>query len=122
MPGTTALRYCLQPGCSVKVESGRCPLHEAPKRQHERRHYTGTRGVNYGRRWQRARTEFLAKHPFCVDCQAEGNLFGLAEELDHERPHKGSYDLFWDPANWTPRCKRHHSEKTSREVRFGGAG
>jgi 5-methylcytosine-specific restriction protein A len=69
------------------------------------------RGYTY--RWQRESKRFLAQHPLCVDCEAEGQT-GLATEVDHEVPHRGDAALFWDRGNWRPRCKPHHSAKTAR--------
>lgn len=93
----------------------RCPEHSRPIRQQERRHYTGTPGVNYGRKWQRAAKEFLADHVWCVLCPGEPKH--LATEVDHRIPHHGNEALFWDRSNWQPACKEGHSRKTAQEVR-----
>jgi 5-methylcytosine-specific restriction protein A len=77
--------------------------------------------VNYGRRWQRARLEHLAEHPFCVDCEAEGKCV-LGDQVDHNEPHRGDYALFWDRTNWRTRCASHHSRKTAREVAAAASG
>lgn len=67
----------------------------------------------YGRRWQRARRQFLLEHPVCQcddpDCQRP------ATEVDHIKGHRGDYDLFWDEANWQALTKECHSRKTRRE-------
>jgi 5-methylcytosine-specific restriction protein A len=76
-----------------------------------------TPGVNYGRRWGKARLRFLAANPSCIDCGAVLEL-----EVDHEVPHKGDADLFWDESNWRTRCKTCHSRKTAREVLHQGQG
>lgn len=89
------------------------------QRKHQRRNHTGVRGVNYGRRWRIAREAYLQQHPFCAMCPADG--FTVATELDHIVPHLNDYDLFWDESNWQGLCKRHHSQKTAREVGFGGS-
>lgn len=121
---------CLEHRCPVLVTSGRCPAHSKAKRQQERRYTsqqahsdTGTTfypPVHYGRRWQREAKRYLAMHPYCVDCQAEGHTHGLATEVDHDTPHQGDPALFWNEDNWRSRCKPHHSQKTAREVGFGG--
>jgi 5-methylcytosine-specific restriction protein A len=118
MSPTAPIGFCSVPGCSARAR-GRCPAHQAPVRQQQRRHYTGIPGVHYGRRWRAARDRFLAAHPFCIDCQAEGNPLGLANEVDHDPPHHGNYEAFHDVSTWRPRCKSHHSRKTAREVGFG---
>ncbi|WP_338056068.1 HNH endonuclease signature motif containing protein [Thermanaerosceptrum fracticalcis] len=35
--------------------------------------------------------------------------------VDHIRPHKGDYELFWDESNWQPLCKQCHDRKTATE-------
>jgi 5-methylcytosine-specific restriction protein A len=109
------LRTCLEQGCPALVPSGRCPQHAQATRQHYKRHYSGTRGLNYGRRWQKVRLLFLQQHPLCVLCEAE-HMVEPATDVDHIQPHRGDYALFWDESNWQPLCKRHHSEKTAKEV------
>jgi hypothetical protein len=39
-----------------------------------------------------------------------------ATEVDHEPPHGGDMQKFWDRSTWRSRCKPHHSAKTRREV------
>jgi 5-methylcytosine-specific restriction protein A len=109
------LSYCTEPGCSVKVPRGRCAPHQQQARQHQRRYYTGTPGVNYGRPWQRKAKAFLTEdaHIWCVQCHA------LATEVDHRIPHKNDPVLFWDRRNWQPLCKPCHSAKTASELHHG---
>lgn len=103
-------RLCTHPGC---------PRLDCQEHGGRRFHQRFARGGNlYGRRWGKVRAAYLAEHPWCVDCVAEG-VKGLAEELDHIEPHRGDQALFWDESNWAGRCKRHHSQKTAREVGFG---
>jgi len=79
----------------------------------QRRGSAASRG--YGRRWQKVRAVFLAEHPVCQcddpECQRP------ATEVHHVRPHRGDYDLFWDPANWQGLTKECHSRLTAREGR-----
>ena len=73
-----------------------------------------------GRAAVERRARWLAEHPLCVDCQAEGRT-GIADEVDHEVPlWKGGAD---DESNFASRCKHHHALKTAREAtqRAGGA-
>ena len=131
-------RFCKQGGCHERIDtdarpSGYCAPHEQKRRARHQRFVTGSvdttsydigrpvRRALYDRHWQRERAKFLAEHPYCVDCIAEGRRFGLASEVDHEIPHRGDRALFWDESNWRPRCKPHHSRKTAREVALGGA-
>ena len=69
----------------------------------------------YDHRWRRASKAWLAlpENLLCIDCTAEGRE-GLAEVVDHQIPHRGDMELFWDESNWRPRCKRHHDRKTAR--------
>ena len=72
----------------------------------------------YGARWRKARLAFLAGHPLCASCQAEGCLVP-ATVVDHVVPHRGDQTLFWDESNWAPACKPCHDAKTAREGRWG---
>ena len=112
------MAICAQHGCPAIVPSGRCPEHSKAKRQHERRHYSGIPGVNYGRRWRKIRARYLAMHPFCAHCPKDSLVF--AAEVDHIRPHEGNLELFLDESNFQGLCRKHHSEKTAREVGLGG--
>jgi 5-methylcytosine-specific restriction enzyme A len=71
----------------------------------------------YGPRWRRARAAYLARHPLCVRCQAEGRI-EPSTTVDHIVPHRGDQTLFWDEANWAAMCKRCHDAKTTREGRW----
>jgi len=73
----------------------------------------------YGRRWQKYRAAFLKINPLCRPCDKNGEL-AAATIVDHIKPHKGNYDLFWDPANHQPICKRCHDKKTA--IEDGGFG
>ena len=70
----------------------------------------------YGWKWQKAREEFLRKHPLCVECEARGHVV-RASVVDHKVPHRGDPGLFWDETNWQPLCDPHHNEKTWQERR-----
>lgn len=70
---------------------------------------TNERGYTY--RWQKARERFLAKHPLCKHCQAQG-IVTAATDVDHVIPHRGNDALFWDESNWQSLCKSCHSVKT----------
>ena len=72
----------------------------------------------YGRRWRKARAAFLACHPLCAACRAQGRVVP-ATVVDHVVPHRGDQKLFWDESNWEPFCKPCHDAKTAREGRWG---
>ena len=112
------LRYCSAPGCPEKVAGKRCDQHRTEAKQ--RQQLVSDPGVHYGRKWKTRRLAYLANHPFCIKCEAEGEQT-IATEVDHVIPHRGSAVLFWDDSNWQPLCKPHHSAKTAREVSWHGA-
>lgn len=72
---------------------------------------TSERG--YGWKWQQARVQYLAEHPLCVMCEAEGKLKG-ATVVDHIVPHRGDDKLFWRRSNWQGLCASHHSSDKQR--------
>lgn len=73
----------------------------------------------YTAQWQRASREYLAMHPLCVRCEAQG-IVEVSRVTDHIVPHKGNMALFWDENNWQALCVRCHNEKTANED--GGFG
>ncbi len=73
----------------------------------------------YGYAWQQFRLSYLARHPICVQCDAEG-VVEPATVVDHITPHKGDKVKFWDEENMQALCKRHHDIKTAKED--GGFG
>jgi len=73
-----------------------------------------TRG--YGKKWQRARREFLDAYPRC----STPGCPNIATVVDHHVPHKGDLSLFWNRRNWRPRCAPCHNRKTVQ--RDGGFG
>ena len=68
----------------------------------------------YGYKWQKARAQFLQKHPLCVMCEAEGRVTA-ATVVDHIVAHRGNQSLFWDRSNWQSLCSTHHSRDKQRE-------
>lgn len=116
-------QFCAARGCGVLVERGRCAKHQRARTVEHRRYQHGDAAYS-SRRWRRVRAAYLAEHPICVDCRAEGRP-RLATEVDHVVSHRGDPRLFWDHANFAGRCKSHHSAKTWRETlapRRGGKG
>ena len=80
-----------------------------------------TSPIQYGGAWRKARADFLARHPLCVHCKAEGRVTA-ATVVDHITPHRGNLTLFWNVANWQALCTSHHSIKTaSEDGAFGNA-
>lgn len=111
------LRVCSVPGCSQRTPKGKCAEHQRTTRLHERRHYTGIPGVNYGRKWRKARERFIAEHPLCVRCQARG-IVTPSDVVNHIVPHNGDPVLFWDESNWESLCFSDHNAETAKQVGF----
>jgi 5-methylcytosine-specific restriction enzyme A len=72
----------------------------------------------YGRRWRRARLQFLHEHPLCVMCQQAGRI-AAATVVDHITPHREDETLFWDRENWQALCTTHHNA-TKQSMEKGG--
>lgn len=69
----------------------------------------------YGRRWKDYRNTFLSAHPVCVYCLAMGKI-APATVVDHIKPHKGDFALFWSQDNHQALCARcHNSHKAVEE-------
>lgn len=112
------MRYCLEPGCPVKVPHGRCPAHT--RQVDLRRGSQRERG--YDRRWEHRRRVFLSRYPLCGQrpdglppvmsrCHDEG-VITAATVVDHVTPHKGNRVLFDDELNWQSLCTTCHNAKT----------
>ena len=76
---------------------------ERQKLQAQWRGSAASRG--YGARWQKARAGWLAKHPLCVCCEANG-VGTAAVVLEHIKDALRWPDLFWVSANWQGLCDR----------------
>jgi len=59
-------------------------------------------------RWRKVAKRQLAKEPYCRLCERI-NRETRAKIVDHVRPHKNDYDLFWDPENLQSLCASCHS-------------
>jgi 5-methylcytosine-specific restriction enzyme A len=92
------------------------PASFRPAKANNNRPSAAKRG--YDARWRLYREWFLSQ-PENVLCKWRG-CHQPATVVDHIKPHKGDYGLFWDPANHQGLCKPHHDMKTARED--GGFG
>ena len=103
---------CKHPGCPALVPAGTkyCDAHRFQHPEENRSAYD--RG--YGKAWQRESRRFLQAHPLCVLCAQKGR-YVKAVVVDHIQPHRGDANLFWNPTNWQPLCKRCHDRKTRTE-------
>lgn len=114
-------RPCSTPGCRELTTQGKCGQHK----KEESKRYDSQRGTahqrGYGGRWVKYRRWFLARRPICEckECKESGRILP-ATVVDHIKPHKGNYELFWDPNNHQAMAKRCHDKKTATED--GGFG
>jgi len=108
------LRGCKHPLCPELVSSGFCVAHLRAKRatQDARRGSATSRG--YDERWRRARASFLASHPLCVECEAEGRVTA-ATVVDHVVSIRVAPHRRLDPTNLRAMCKPHHDARTMRD-------
>lgn len=74
---------------------------ERQRQDLERRGSSARRG--YGAKWQQARRAYLAKHPLCVCCLANGRVTP-AQMVDHGVPHEGDMAIFWRSEDWQSLC------------------
>jgi 5-methylcytosine-specific restriction protein A len=72
----------------------------------------------YDSKWDKARADYLAKHPDCVMCLKAG-MRTQATVVDHRTPHKGDMHKFWDKSNWQSLCYSHHNSDKQRIERGG---
>ena len=118
-------RPCTAPGCwrLTTSRSGRCDEHprsdwrtraerrDSARASDARRPSASERGYDW--RWHRLRTTYLAAHPLCAHCMAQGRVVP-AEEVDHIVPlREGGPRL--DRRNLQALCRKCHRRKTARE-------
>jgi 5-methylcytosine-specific restriction enzyme A len=103
-------RFCLVPGCTVLLASGRrCPAH-AVAAEHARPNYAIRRWYRTPR-WKALRALVLREQCYaCADC---GQIL-VALEVDHIAKHEGSPWRFWDRTNLQALCRTCHQRKTQR--------
>ena len=98
------MRFCLEPGCGVLVERGRCPRHAARPNADVRKWYRTVR-------WRRLRAQVLRESNYtCAQC---GHV-QIDLEIDHLIRHDGNLTLFWSRTNLQPLCAACHLRKTMR--------
>lgn len=68
----------------------------------------------YTTRWRELRKAQLQRAPLCHLCGAAGRRTP-ATIVDHQRPHRGSAELFFEPSNLASLCKPHHDATKQRE-------
>lgn len=86
-------------------------------RPRETRGSSSSRG--YNSKWERFRKAFLAANPLCEYCLTRGHV-EPATVCDHDLPHEGDPELFWNNT-FTALCAAdHNSTKQRMERQFKG--
>lgn len=83
----------------------------------ERRGSSSSRG--YDRKWEAFRKGFLMANPLCEYCLARGQVVP-ATVCDHDIPHEGDPELFWDNTFSALCATDHNSTKQRMERQFKG--
>lgn len=88
-----------------------------PSRQERQQDYDRRRGPArqfYGsKRWRKFRAAFLAAHPLCQDCEAQGQVTA-AVEVHHDQKRRDNPEATFDPDACRSLCKPCHSRRTRR--------
>lgn len=114
------MKFCLQPRCSMRVESGYCDDHRRG-RELARRGSSSERGYNWT--WRTRALAFLAMYPLCgmrpggvasvmSRCRDEDRVT-RAVQVDHVQPHRGDQQKFWDEGNWQALCRECGARKSA---------
>lgn len=74
--------------------------------------YNGSRDPFYqSKEWRTFRNTYIAQHPLCVLCTADGKT-EVARVVDHKTPLKKGGQM-WDHSNLQGLCFRHNAIKTA---------
>ena len=66
------------------------------------------------KRWKQLRAIVLASEPYCARCERRG-IVTPSDTVNHKRPHRGSYELFWQRSNLEGVCASCHSSEIQGE-------
>ena len=91
------------------------PYRAKAKRARPREHRQSSSARGYGRKWEAFRAAFLMSNPLCDFCKGKG-IITPAQVVDHDIPHKGCPDLFWNNT-FTALCKPCHDQTKQRMER-----
>ena len=103
-------RPCSHPGCPKLTDGRFCTEHEKQEAvRYEKYDRDPSTRRRYGRAWKRIRDRYIAAHPLCAQCEAEGRLTP-AQEVHHIVPlaNGGTHDKI----NLMALCKSCHSRIT----------
>lgn len=104
-------RLCTTPNCPGRIQAGVCSVCGPKRRARDTRKGSTARGYDY--RWQQFRLTYIAEHPLCVDCEAEG-IVGPATDIHHERKLADHPEAKYDERYLKALCVPHHSKRTAR--------
>ena len=124
MPSTRG-KPCAQPGCPAVIDRRRrwCDDHQRDEwRRVNAAKDPAVLALYKSARWRREKAEQLRLHPLCQcdDCQEGAILVTGADTVDHDPPHDGTAETFFDRARYRSMAKPHHDKKTA--ARDGGFG
>ena len=112
------LRPCKHAGCPelTRDATGYCDVHKTDA-DISGKYYDMYRGSanarGYDSQWNRFRTQYLKRHPLCVDSLAEGR-FVPATEVHHIKKLKDHPELKYAESNLMALCHTKHSIRTAR--------
>jgi 5-methylcytosine-specific restriction enzyme A len=107
------LKRCPVAGCNQLTRQSRCEKHAKERTHYADEHRPNSYQRGYDKRWAAFRQAYLADHPLCRDCDAEGHVTAAAE-VHHIKKLRDRPDLQYEEANLLGLCKRHHSARTAR--------
>lgn len=102
---TRPRQVCEHPGCPNLTRGRYCGDHADAEPANRARLY-GTA------EWRRLRADQLAREPWC-DCGRKATV------ADHDTPHRGDPELFFDPNNLVSMCSSCHGRKSASERQTG---
>ncbi len=99
---------CAFPGCPNLTDGTYCEEHKKIiAQQYEKNGRDKKHGKRYGKNWQRIRRAYVAAHPLCERCAAQGRYVPV-EEVHHVVPLADGGTNDWD--NLMGLCRRCHAE------------
>lgn len=101
------MRFCLHPGCSTKVQRGRCAVHQRQANQ-AREVASPWRALYRTDGWRARRAAQLVRVPLCEDCNTHP-----ATDAHHVEAHRGDARLFWT-SRLMSLCARCHARRTGK--------
>jgi 5-methylcytosine-specific restriction protein A len=98
--------------CGGRRVNGRCDRCGPKGRARDRERGTAAqRGYDY--QWQKFRERYLAEHPLCMDCNAEG-MTTAATDVHHKQKLRDRPDLKYEYDNLLALCSACHDYRTAK--------